>query len=254
VIVRYRSMVNADQGEPQPAFQVFLASQKGSGTPEVIALQTVHSKLAGDLARALRPEMFGELPSEVIDAAEKHDLGWGESDDRQMARAEKEDPKPFPHVGGGEELPSWQRSLRLADAMPLLTRILISRHFCALANNPSPQHAEFLDGELDHRLELERKLGTSAGDLKRWTDAVGLCDLMSLYLCSGVSRAALFPLAHPAEPYAADAKKITVQRRGNELLFSEPVFREGAHVSAELLQFDPASRRVRPVELTWNVA
>lgn len=252
MIVRYRDQAPPESPRPEPAFQVFLASQSG-GELQAIVLQTMHSQIAGELARGLRPEIFGELPPEVIEAAEKHDLGWAESDDHQLARLAERDPKPFPQVGPTEELPSWERSLRFADAMPLLTRVLIARHFCALASRPTPQHAEFLRRHTARREKLESELALAPETLQRYTDALGFCDLLSLYLCSGVQAPAEFPVAHPAEPYAGQARKLTAKREQDTLRFSEPVFRTETTVRGEILRFDAASRSTTPIAVEWRV-
>ena len=253
MIVRYRQLAEDEGGQAQPAFQVFLATQQGSGSPLAIFRQTMHAQLAGDLARRLLPEHFGPLTQEVLEATAQHDWGWDESDNRQLARLQEDDPRPFPQVGPDEELPSWQRSLQFADGRPLLTRVLIRRHFCALAHTPKPGHAEFLQREKPQGERLERELGVDPAQLKRWTDALGFCDLVSLYLCSGAKAPAEFPLAHPAEPYAAQARRVVARWRGEELEFSEPVFAGGTGVSAEMLRLDGTSRSVVPERVEWRV-
>ncbi len=214
----------------------------------------MHSKIAGDLARALLPRHFGPLPSEVLQATSEHDFGWAESDYQQIANIRNEDPRPFLQVSPQVELRSWQRSVCLAHKTPLITRVLISRHFCAIAQRPTQSHAEFLQNETGRRHKMEQQLGVDREQLKRWTDALGFCDLVSLYLCSGVTAPAEFPLAHPAEEYAAQAKKAVAIWEDGTLRFAEALFHPEVLVSGEILSFDSAERVLTPSAIQWRIA
>lgn len=221
---------------------------------ESIVLQTMHSKIAGDLARALLPQPFGPLPDEVLLAVSEHDLGWAQSDDQQIANILEEDPQPFPRVHPLVELQSWQRSVSCAFEKPLLTQVLIGRHLCAIAQRPTPLHAEFLQSASGRREEIEQQLCVAPEELRRWTDALGFCDLVSLYLCSGVTAPAEFPLAHPAETYAAQARTTVATWNDGTLRFSETLFQPGLLITGEILAFDPTERVLAPRPIEWSIA
>lgn len=252
MILRHRAKVlRNDKSEGRPAWQIFLDSQQAPTPAQVIALQSAHSELAGQLANHLRESAFGRLPREVIEAAAQHDLGWAESDERQLTEKQPRALKPFPEMKE-DELSSWRRSLEMAKEWPPLTEVLISRHFSALANQPSPAHKGFLRTETERRRTLERELGYSAEDLIRWTGALGVCDLLSLYLCSGSQETAEFPLAHPAEPDANAAQKFTVAWRGGNPVISLPIFREGAELHIRALRIAEGGE-LEPASLRWTL-
>jgi hypothetical protein len=239
---------------PPPASPTFIASQTSPVPPPfAVVLQIAHSRLTGELARRLLPSAFGELPVQAIEAAWKHDLGWAESDQNQLNLVPNLDPKPFPLVAADDELPSWIRSLTLAESYPPLTRVLISRHFTTLANQPTPQHEAFLSSEEERRQELEDTLDASPEDLERWTGAVGFCDLLSLYLCSGLTETVTLPLAHPADPEADDAPQVTLSFNEGQPTLSQPVFQPGTQLRAEAQRYTPETGALSPLALHWTI-
>jgi hypothetical protein len=252
MILRHQAdVLRNNRSEVRPAWQIFLDAQKAAAPAGMIALQIAHSALAGQLAAHLTESAFGRLPREVVEAAARHDLGWAESDERQLKQNTPRALRPFLEMKQ-DELPSWRRSLEMATQWPPLTQVLISRHFSALANQPSPAHEEFLRMETARRAILERELGYSAEDLNRWAGAVGVCDLLSLYLCSGSRETAEFPLAHPAEPDAGAARKFTVAWSGGRPVFSWPVFRQGAELHLGSLRISEGGE-LEPASLRWTL-
>ncbi len=238
---------------PQPASELFMSSQKNVPPPFGLVLQIAHSELAGELVKALLPESFGDLPPEVAEAAWKHDAGWQPSDAAQTGRMPASSPKPFPEVPE-DELPAWRGSLALAESCPPLTRVLMGRHFAALANQPAERHDVFCREDAKALAEYERTLGLDEADVKRWTAAVGFCDLMSLVLSSGVAVPASFPLGvHPAIPEAADARTVTLTWKDGQPGFSEPIFKPGTTVRIEGQRFDPGTGDVAPMALQWTL-
>ena len=255
MILRHLSPpAHSESTPPTPASPAFIDSQKSVPPPYAIVLQIAHSQLTGELARRLLPSAFGQLPAEAIEAAWKHDLGWAESDERQLDLLPSLEPKPFPVIAADDEVPSWMRSLSFAEAYPPLTRVLISRHFTALGGKPSAQHDGFLAAEEERREQLEATLDTSLEDLDRWTGAVGFCDLLSLYLCSGITTPVTLPLAHPADPEADDAREITVTWIDGQPAFSDPLFEPGTRLRIEAEQYNPATGARRPLAVHWTLA
>jgi Protein of unknown function (DUF3891) len=213
------------------AANLFLDSQKHPAQATGFVTQLAHSELAGELARQLLTEPFGLLPPEVAEAAESHDRGWAASDRRQLAHLAEQTPKPFPAMQQ-DELEAWRDSVALARADSKsgspLAWCVIGRHFTALAQRPTPSHLAFLEFETPPRLEAERHHGYNPLDLERWAGVVGFCDLLSLYLCSGLRATVTFPLTHPAYRHAAQALHVTLTWRAGCAVFSEPIFRPGS--------------------------
>lgn len=226
------------------AADLFLESQRHPEQATGIVTQLAHSELAGELARQLLATPFGELPPEVAEAAKNHDRGWGKSDQRQLAHLAEQTPKPFPAMHQ-DELEAWRGSLARSDSnsTSALAWCLIGRHFTALAQRPTPSHQAFLELETPPRLEVERRAGFDPQDLERWAGAVGFCDLLSLYLCSGLRSTVTFPLTHPAYRNAAQAPHVTLDWRDGCAAFSTSVFRSGSVAHIRAMDFDGAADR-----------
>jgi hypothetical protein len=161
--------------------------------------QPSHAALAGQLSGFLDQSAFGPIPQEVIAIIGRHDLGWREADETALKRADHTPPKSFLAVDPEDAVQAWRASIRFAERPSLLARILTSRHFCLLAPQNDSVHYQFWQEETERRELLEQSCPESA-DLSRFTAALGFCDLLSLFLCSGVEQSATIPLAHPADP------------------------------------------------------
>jgi Protein of unknown function (DUF3891) len=258
MILRFAGESSIVESPVPGAAELFLESQKHPEKATGMVTQLAHSELAGELARQLLAEPFGLLPPELVEAAEDHDRGWAESDCRQLAHLAdgtpgspagdscrwSEWPKPFPAMHE-DELEAWRGSVALARAdsdsdsktgSPLVW-CLIGRHFTALARRPTPSHLAFIELETPSRLEAERRRGYDPMDLERWTGVVGFCDLLSLYLCSGLRGTVTFPLTHPAYRHAAQARHVTLSWRGGCAVFSEPIFRPGSVAHIRTMSF-----------------
>jgi hypothetical protein len=235
MILRFANSPASEPSKPRAAVELFLGSQKHAADRWGIVPQLSHSHLAGQLAQHLLPDTFGELPAEVIDATDRHDLGWQPSDDRQLAHLAVRVPRPFPAMPD-DELASWKLSIAIAEAGSPLTRCLISRHFSALAQRPGPGHDAFLDEEIPRRTAIENRHGFKAEEMKQWAGALGFCDLVSLYLSSGLCEPAWFALTHPAYSDADKAPRITLILCNGEAQFSPRVFAPGAQIRIDALR------------------
>lgn len=235
----------------EPAAHVFIELEKQTGPPCAIIFQAEHSNLAGELAKGLDYDAFGEFPVEVIQAAAEHDFGWAESDEQQMQSLGKKPPRPFPRLSVEETLPSWRESLDHARSISPLVYVLVSRHFTNLGAQ-DPGREEFVYKETARRTAVESEQGFPNEDLRRWAGAVGFCDLLSLYLCSGSRHAVEFPLAHPADAAAEYARKVTLRWVDGSPQFSSPVIRQGTHVSLDVRRYDGVGREVTPLQLDWT--
>ncbi len=239
--------------ELKPASDVFIQSQKSAEKPYVIIFQAEHSRLAGDLASGLRPDVFGELPPEVIQAIGEHDFGWKVSDESQIDSLSRREPRPFPKLSTEETLPSWDESVAHGYQLGQLQYVMVSRHFTLLGAS-DPGRAQFVESETRRRTRIDPSLACSTDDLNRWTAAIGFCDLLSLYLCSGSQAPVEFPLAHPADPAGSEARKVTLTWNDNSPHFSVPVLRSQATASLHGLNYTGQSSELTPVKVEWTFA
>lgn len=218
--------MKSSRREAAPVWQVFLGTQKATGEPQGIVFQSEHARLSGQIAADLRPDIFGELPDDVLAAISGHDAGWQRADEDMLAT-----PMPFLRVPGEQANEYWRESVRMAEERSALAGVVVSRHFCALATSDE-SHRSFREREEPRREVLESVLGIPGKDLDRYTSAIGFCDVVSLYLCSGAADPVLIPLAHPALASAALAQKVVLEWIEGQPRFSLPVMRPGAVVSA----------------------
>lgn len=233
------------------AADVFIKTEKNVRPPCAIILQADHSRLAGQLAGALRTNPFGEFPAEVIEAAGQHDCGWQASDMAQLQHLGDATPQPFPRLSRVQTQPAWDECIRYARSLPPLVDVMISRHFTTLAGNDSGREA-FVQSEATRRRAIEAELSYSAADLDRWTAVVGFCDLLSLYLCSGTTETVDFPLAHPASDASNGAPKVTLSWDAGRPGFSRPVLSPEATFSLVGQMYSGPGAQTSPVDFTWR--
>jgi hypothetical protein len=235
----------------RPAFQVFMESQKNIHAPYAVIFQWEHSQLAGALASALGEEPFGVLDPEVVEAARDHDFGWQASDAQQMGSLGEVGLRPFLSVRLEETLMAWERCIRHAGSVSPLMEVLVSRHFTLLGRG-DPQRAEFVQSETARRESMEKRLPFGRGDLDRWTAAIGFCDLVSLYLCSGSRETVELRLAHPADPNAAEAPKVRLAWENGSPCFSRPMLKPGTPLSLDVRAYEGDGANTRPLSLAWS--
>jgi hypothetical protein len=74
MIVRTVSAVSTTADDPQlkAASEVFFQTQQEIKPPYGIVLQADHSRLAGEIATFIMPDVFGTLPAEVVRANRSH--------------------------------------------------------------------------------------------------------------------------------------------------------------------------------------
>ncbi|MEA2260216.1 MAG: hypothetical protein QOJ51_3041 [Acidobacteriaceae bacterium] len=229
------------------------AAQRLKRLPCLLVPQPAHAVLAGELAAGLT--CFGELPPEITRAIQMHDTGWAASDAQQIQRlrsggAQAGHAVSFVAIPPTEVEEAWTASINTVEALSKPGAMIISRHFSLLAGHDSV-HQRFLQAEQSR----QRKLAASANDedLARWTAALGFCDLVSLFLLSGLSREVELPLAHPASPEAQTAPRVRMQVTGPNLCFTPAVVRAGCVLSIQALRHPVPKQGPRAETLTWEV-
>ena len=167
-------------------------------------------------------------------------------------------PISFVAVAPGEAMEAWTASVDSIEALSKAGAIIVSRHFSLLAQHDPAPHLRFIQAEKSRQRRLEGSTTKDGdkpteGDLDRWTAALGFCDLVSLYLLSGLSREVEFPLAHPASPQAQTAPRVTMRIHGRHLHFTPATARAGCTLSIQALKHPLPAQGPRAETLTWEV-
>jgi len=254
-------------GSQKPAWQLVEESQLLPARPVLLIPQPSHAVLAGDLAQALLPEAFGELPANIIRAIRMHDSGWGTLDAAQIhqARAGANDEikhgvevplASFLHVPSADAVRAWKASVDEAEKIAPECGFIVSHHFSLLSVRGDRAHASFAKNEAARRERILRTSQASPTDLERWTDALGFCDLLSLYLCgyscAGISASASLPRVHPAR--RSDVPALTIDRTGEQISLSQPLIRPGTRVELHGLKHPASQTGSAAVALGWTFA
>jgi Protein of unknown function (DUF3891) len=247
-------------GGPSSAWARVEAAQRQTRLPCLLVPQPAHAVLAGELAAGLLAESFGELPPEIVRAIQMHDTGWASSDAQQIqrlrsggAQASHAVPVSFVSISPRETAEAWIASINSVEALSQIGAIIVSRHFSLLAQHDQAHHQRFLRTEQLRQQKLESSSMAKNEDLERWTAALGFCDLVSLYLVSGLSSEVEFPLAHPASQQAQTAPRVTMQTEGRRLRFTQATFRAGCALSIQALKHPLPTTGARAETLTWEV-
>jgi len=251
-------------GNPSP-WGLVEATQRSVQLPCLLVPQPAHAVLAGALAEGLRPEIFGELAPEIKRAIQMHDTGWAASDAQQIQRlraegphAGKAAPVSFVAIPPAETVEAWSASIDSVETLSRVGAILVSRHFYLLAQHHVPQHQKFVQGEKLRQRKLEGSSLQSgqkpgADKLDQWTAALGFCDLVSLYLLSGLHQEVEFPLAHPASAEAKTAPRVKMQGKQRGLRFTPETVHPGCVLTIQALHHPVPRQGPRAETLTWEV-
>ena len=206
---------------------------------------------------------FGELPPEITRAIQMHDTGWAASDAQQIQRLRSGGAQAghasvsFISIPPGEVEEAWTASINTVEAFSKTGAMIVSRHFSLLAGHDPGSPPAFRAGRegAPTKARGQRKAEATEGDdLARWTAALGFCDLVSLYLLSGLSGEVELPLAHPASPQAQTAPRVRMQVDG-----TQPSLHSSGR--ARRMLFYPSRRSSIPLPeqgpraetLTWEV-
>ena len=251
-----------DDGDlaPLSAWQRVEKTQNKPRIPCLLVPQPTHAVLAGELAGALLPNIFGDLPPEVQRCITMHDTGWAMIDAAQIqslrsgsAQAARATPVAFTANSPQETIEAWTASINSVERLSPAGGLVVSRHFTLLANPALSEHRRFSTIEQTRQRALKAKASGSASDLDRWTAALGFCDLVSLYMLTGLRLQTSFPLAHPSSQEAASAPRVTLRFEGNRLCFSPAVFQSGFAFEVEALLHPVSADGPRTGKLRWEI-
>jgi hypothetical protein len=164
-----------------------------------IITQPGHAALAGDLAGALRDEVFGPIDATVARSIALHDAGWSLDDAEQIQnlRAGKQrKPASFLDAGADRFLAAWTASIDVAENFASIGGYLVSRHFERLSKRDDAKDQSKLEAfrlrEKQRQQRIKAKLDRDDATLEKLVDALQFCDLLSLYLCCGSKKSVVF--------------------------------------------------------------
>jgi hypothetical protein len=199
-----------------PAWQAVEKKQRQPADNWWLIAQPDHAALAGDLAANLKTPLFPQLEPDVIRAIALHDAGWAHFDGGErgtgrdlevVLRDPKLDPQGRPlsflEMTPQEFLMAWTDSTVQAQRVAPIGGVMVSQHFCRLAENrlqsqiDTQEDTSLLKRFLRHEAQRQKHLlehdphpPEQVGVL---TDVLQFCDLLSLYLCCGARDAIEFP-------------------------------------------------------------
>ncbi|HWY71795.1 MAG TPA: DUF3891 family protein [Terriglobales bacterium] len=202
-----------------------------------LVTQPSHAALAGDLAAALRENLFGAIDQTVARCIALHDAGWSMDDAEQIQRLRsqsKQKPSSFLDASTDSFLQAWTGSIETAAKFAPIGGYLVSRHFERLslwADEKSAAKVEaFRKREKERQQKLKKSLNRDDTALERLVDALQFCDVLSLYLCCGSSRTVKF-----------EKPAITLSRKGDEYRLDPSPFREAKQFSFSALRHPVSS-------------
>ena len=197
-----------------------------------VVTQPSHAALAGDLAAALREDLFGPIDATISRSIALHDSGWSMEDAEQIQRLRADRrTRPWSFLDASPEqfLRAWTASIDTAEKFAALGGYIVSRHFERLSQRNDEKHQAKLEGfRKREKLRQQRLRGTTQledGALEKLVDALQFCDLLSLYLCCGSARSVKF--SNP---------DVTAIRRGDEYSLEPFPFREHRQFSFSALR------------------
>jgi hypothetical protein len=206
--------------QPVPIWDTIEKSQKQNAGSYWLVTQPAHAALAGDLAAALRDDLFGPIDGTVSRSIALHDAGWSMDDAKQiqLLRSNPEQrPRSFLEASTAEALHAWNSSIDTVERFAPLGGYLVSRHFERLSHRDrksDPKAKAFRTKEAQRQQRLRVHLKHDEKSLEKLVDALQFCDVLSLYLCSGSRHAVTIA-----------GREITITRSGDEYKLDPTPFR-----------------------------
>lgn len=184
------------------AWEAVAERQHTSAARFLLVRQPHHARVSGNIARAMTAPGLPSLSTDVIRAIEMHDEGWEKYDGLSIGNGH---PRSFLDVAPRDFLVAWAASIGIAQEISPIAGYMISSHFRWLAEfrlrtvpDPPEIYEPLDDFASRERLRQEQLLardGRSVAAAERLVTILQFCDLLSLYLCSGATRPAVFPQA-----------------------------------------------------------
>jgi Protein of unknown function (DUF3891) len=191
-----------------PAWVAIAARQKQCAQSWWLVAQPDHANLSGELAANFVSPKFPRIDPAVAKAIALHDAGWAifpaEADPTSRPMISDDfKPRSFIEFPPGDFLRAWTGSIERAEYVATIGGIIVSRHFCWLAEIRLREKVDdgsgeklvrdFLDREAVRQQRLSNAAGISADHAGDLLKVLQFCDVLSLYLCCGADEEVEFP-------------------------------------------------------------
>jgi hypothetical protein len=177
-----------------------------------VVAQPDHAALSGALAANFSSHHFPALEEAVVRAIGVHDSGWGIFESEATCTPELTEtgkPRSFIEIAPPRFTLAWTGSIDRAEEVAPMGGIIVSRHFCWLAEGRLVMHTDtepdaalirhFLEQE-ERRQQRLARLDPRHDQVERFVSVLQFCDLLSLYLCCGADDDVEFPQAFNSRP------------------------------------------------------
>lgn len=247
-------------GQLRSAWKCVEARQNLRAERCLLVSQPDHAHLAGDLAARFDSPGFAPLPAAITEGIRLHDEGWAPVDglapDLTVQFAADGNPKNFLRFLPDDFIVCWRRSIERAERIAPAAGVTVSRHFVALAqlrlntmhdNDRDREHLEeFVVNETFRQQYLLNTLHTEEAHLDYYLHALQLCDVLSLYLCSGVTDNVEFPQHF-------NGRSVTLTRMGRTYALDPSPYRAPVRVCVKAVPYENGKLDRNPVELWWEL-
>ena len=215
-MVLYPLSVSCPAAVPQSARRTVSAwnaiesRQKEQAQSWWLVTQPDHAALSGDLAANFISTEFPRLDPDVVRGISLHDEGWarfdGDGQNGAVLQPKIEAtgvPLSFLKVAPADFVRAWDASIARAEEAGPIAAILVSSHFCRIADGRTGANIDrqsdrqriedFLRREADRQEQRMRQQTRSHQEVETLVDMLQFCDLLSLYLCCGSQDDVEFP-------------------------------------------------------------
>jgi len=240
-----------------PAWDVVQEIQKRKYESCWMITQPSHAALAGDIAAKLSGPQFPKLDAGLVRAIAMHDAGWGMPDAQsvQMSRATRGfQPHSFVEMTVVDFLAAWTQSIEVAQTVSPAGGYIVSRHFWRLAEHrlkfakdtekECKQLQDFFSAESQRQTKLAAKQKCSAQELEAFTHVLQLCDLLSLYFCSGAQDSVELPEFFDA--------KIQINMEAGGYRLEPAIIPSGTEFAVAALRY-PVTKEVSGMEISIRI-
>ncbi|HEX6466091.1 MAG TPA: DUF3891 family protein [Terriglobales bacterium] len=185
------------------AWKAVEAAQHVDASEYWLVPQPAHAALSGDIAAALRPELYGPIDATIARCIALHDAGWSSADAaviselRAGASTLSRCPASFVDANPEQAADAWTASIETAQKFAPIGGYIVSSHFVRLAEHAGHNSKRVVFDRFVARERARQERLLPAADrpkdqLDRLVDALQFCDLFSLYLCCGSQQRARF--------------------------------------------------------------
>jgi len=243
--------------DPMPAWNAVAVTQQQSASAWWLIAQPDHAALAGELAAHFAEPDFPARDPDVVQAIALHDAGWAKYDGGgEAGGASKGAPPQWQRDSSGRPLSflqapvnifveAWTDSIhRAQEKAGAIGGLMVSGHFRRLAEyrrnsvEDTPEDSALLHRFLVNETQQDearfRRQSRSRSEVERLVDLLQLCDLLSLYLCSGSRASIEFPQKIASRP-------MILRRKGELCRLNPSPFREELSLGVPARRH-PASR------------